>query len=367
MAVISFGSSITLAQFAEAIIAVGQDVTLVGQGQPGIGKSSVCHLLRERLPESEVVYIDCALLDVGDLTMPYVTDEGGVKVLKFAANSRFGFHLDKPVCVGLDELGKAPKVVINALLTLLLEHRIGDFHLPVGSRVFATTNLASDGVGDYLQGHARNRVCMVHISNPHFGFAADGSLVPGGWAEWAMDNDVDPLVISYVKQNPQLFASYLDPVEQDNPYIWNPVRAGSAACVTPRSLEKASHIIKRREVLRDAPTLALLAGTIGEAGARDMQAFFTLVDKLPTWPQIVTQPGDAPVPDDAAARCHIVCTALQRIDDKTTAPFIEYLKRLDKEWQAMFIGSALKSKAKVGVVSKNRAFVDLARANQWMV
>jgi hypothetical protein len=91
------------------------------------------------------------------------------------------------------------------------------------------------------------------------------------------------------------------------------------AFVTPRSLEKASHISKKRSVLGDAVTINMLAGTIGDTAARDMQAFFTVVDKLPTWESIVADPLNARVPGDAdaVAKCILVFSALSRVDKST--------------------------------------------------
>ena len=58
MATISFGSSLSLREFADAIATVGQDVTIIGQGEPGIGKSAVLKMLAGRFPEHEIAYID---------------------------------------------------------------------------------------------------------------------------------------------------------------------------------------------------------------------------------------------------------------------------------------------------------------------
>ena len=158
---IQFGSTLSLKEFANAVATVGTEVTIIGQGEPGIGKSSMLKVLAERLPNYETAYIDCTLLDLGDFALPYtevvggvgvlqdngVQVSGGLKVTKFAPNARFKFQSDKPVIVMLDEIGKAMKSVKNVLLTLMLEKRIGDVKLPEGSIVFGTTNLATDGVG----------------------------------------------------------------------------------------------------------------------------------------------------------------------------------------------------------------------------
>ena len=66
MSKINFGSSVTLKQFADAIVTVGKDVTIIGQGEMGIGKSSVLKAVAKQLPNYNMAYIDCTLLDLGD-------------------------------------------------------------------------------------------------------------------------------------------------------------------------------------------------------------------------------------------------------------------------------------------------------------
>jgi len=356
MSVINFGHSVSLSEFAKGIGVVGQGVTIIGQGEPGIGKSATLKLLQQTYPEYEIAYIDCTLLDLGDFALPFTTEESSMRVTRFAPNARFKMHMGKPVIVMLDEIGKAMKAVKNVLLTLMLEHRIGDNHLPAGSIVFGTTNLLSDGVGDMLEAHARNRVALVTVRKPD----ADE------WIDWAIGNDIAPEVIAWVKQFPHALASYTDASQKDNPYIFNPTRAGMGAVVTPRSLEKASHISKRRGELGDALTISLLTGTIGESASRDMQAFFTVVDKLPTWDAILNSPTTAKLPDDTVARCILVFSAITRVEKESLAKWMQYLQRMDKEWQALFCTSVMKSPSKQAFCVMNKEFKEWALANQWL-
>jgi len=368
MSAINFGQSVSLKEFALGIGTVGKDVTVIGQGEPGIGKSAMLKVLQATYPDYEVAYIDCTLLDLGDFALPYteeiktqVRSNGDIvqesfKVTKFAPNARFKMHTGKPVIVMLDEIGKAMKSVKNVLLTLMLEQRIGDHHLPKGSIVFGTTNLLTDGVGDMLEAHARNRVCFVTVRKPD----ADE------WIEWALSNDIAPEVIAWVKQFPHALASYTEGNQKDNAYIFNPTRAGMGAVVTPRSLEKASHIAKRRNELGDALTISMLTGTIGESASRDMQAFFTVVDKLPTWEAILASPNTAKLPNDAVAKCILVFGAITRVQKETLSKWMEYVKRMDMEWQALFATSVMKSPEKQAFCVSNADFKNWALSNQWL-
>ena len=366
MATINLGSSVTLAQFANAIATVGDQVTIIGQGEPGIGKSAMLKVLAKRFPEYATAYIDCTLLDLGDFALPYTVEENGIRVTRFAPNARFQLQSDKPVIVMLDEIGKAMKAVKNVLLTLMNEYRIGDMTLPKGSIVFGTTNLSTDGVGDSLEAHARNRVCFTTVRKPHAGFNVDGSLDPDSWGAWAIENDIEPIVLAWVKQNPHCLESYTDPAQVENGLIYQPTKPQSAF-VTPRSLEKASHIVKQRHTLGDLVTQSLLAGTVGDTAAAQMQAFFTVVDKLPTWESIVADPKGAKVPGttDVIAKCMVVFSALTRVDEKSIDAWIDYAERLDLEWQAMFAKSAMRSSTKQSILTRNTKFKQWAIKNQW--
>lgn len=360
MSALNFGHTVSLREFARAIATVGDKVTIIGQGEMGIGKSSTRSILAQEFPHHESACIDCTLLDHGDFALPYteevVINDNKMRVTKFAPNARFKLHTGKPVIIMLDEIGKAMKSVKNVLLTLMLEHRIGDQYLPKGSIVFGTTNLMSDGVGDSLEAHARNRVGLVTVRKPD----ADE------WIEWAINNDISPEVIAWVKQFPHALASYTDPSQRDNPYIFNPQRAGIGAVVTPRSLEKASDVAKQRATLGDALTISMLTGVIGESAARDMQAFFTVVDKLPTWESIIRDPVKAKMPEDAVARCILVFSAIARVEKDTLPKWMEYVDRMDKEWQALFATSVMKSPVKQAFCVMNKEFKSWALANQWL-
>jgi hypothetical protein len=119
--------------------------------------------------------------------------------------------------------------------------------------------------------------------------------------------------------------------------------------------------------LGDLVTQTLLAGTVGDQAAKEMQAFFTVVDKLPTWDAIVADPKNAKLPgqNDVIAKCMIVFSALTRVDDKSIDAWIDYAERLDLEWQAMFAKSGMKSSTKQSILTRNTKFKQWAIKNQW--
>lgn len=342
-------TQVSLNHAANLVRTCGTTNTFIFQGEPGIGKSAMLNQLAGDTG-LEPRYIDCALLDLGDLQMPKVTDS-----VEFVPNKLFTGNT--PLMLMLDEIGKAMRPVQNALLTLLLEHRIGNYKLPEGSVVFGTTNLATDGVGDMLQAHARNRVTFLTVRKPD----ADE------WVEWGINNDVDPAVMAWVKEYPHCLSSYADDPEGlvDNPYIFNP-RRQQAAFVTPRSLAHASHIIKQRPNLPDDVLISALSGTIGESAARDMQAFLSVADALPPFNAIIEKPETIQVPDSPIACVILALGAVTRLTQENIDPWMVYLKRLPREVQFMFAQNAMRSRA-AGMVVRSTEYTNWSRENSWAV
>lgn len=341
--------SINLNQAATLIRNVGTTNTLLLRGQPGIGKSSILQTLERELPDYQICYIDVANLDLGDLGMPVIDKD--TMVTNYAPNARFGVGKGQthPVVLMLDELGKASRPVLNMLLPVILEGRIGDVPLPTGSIVFGTTNLDTDGVGDNIPAHAFNRMTVVTVANP----SADQ------WIDWASGHNVAPEVMAFAKQYPQVFDCYADLDKKDkNPYIFNPMTGNVRAFCSPRSLVKASNIVKQRSVLGTS-LIPALAGTVGEAAARDMEALVNLADQLPLFENIVKAPTKTKVPDSVGALFILAFMLAGRVDADNLDPVMEYAERMaDQSFEAhaLFVTSLASNRAKVGMACKNRKF-----------
>lgn len=341
--------TVNLKEARDLIRTCGTTNTFIFQGEPGSGKSAMLQPLAEQ-PGLEPRYIDCALLDLGDLQMPRVGD-----AVEFVPNQMFVGS--KPLIVMLDEIGKAMRPVQNALLTLLLEHRIGNHPLPEGSIVFGTTNMTTDGLGDMLQAHAKNRVTFLTVRKPD----ADE------WIAWGMANGIDATVLAWVREYPHCLDGYIDDPDgaEDNPYIFNP-REQQTAFVSPRSLAHASHIIKQRKQFSDELLIAALSGTIGEAAARDMEAFLSVADALPAFKTIVAQPDSAKVPKSPIACVILVLGALTRISTETIDAWMTYLDRLPSEVQMLFATQAMRGSNAL-VFAQSKTFTQWARENSWSV
>ena len=347
--------SVSLQECANLIGAIGSDVTVLAQGEMGIGKSSMLKMLQGKFPEHFVCYGDMTTKDVGDFLVPKIKDINGVEVTSFIPNEEFGFHHNKPIVLMLDEIGKASKGVMNACLRLMLERKLGTYALPEGSIVFATTNLASEGIGDMLPPHARNRMSVVKVRKP----SADE------WIEWALDNGIAPEVIMTVKEFPMMLASFEEYTDsKDNEYIYDP-RTPRPSFVTPRSLEKSSSIIKRTQGLSEDVIGCAIKGTIGARACYDMLNIVKLSSDLPSWDSIMDSPEKAQIPESPAAICMLVYSAVQRVEKDTINKWIKYMNRISKEAQGLFATSVMRTQKK-SVVGTSTEFVKWATANNYL-
>jgi len=350
--IINFGKELTIEQAVRLTLAVPENI-MYWVGEPGIGKSSAMALFEDILGDAyNYAYIDCANLDLGDVAIPVPDLKAGVT--RYLPNSRFKLNEGKPVVIMLDEYPKAPKPVQNMLHPLFeaRKRRLGDSFLPEGSIVFITGNHASDGVGDSLLGHTLGRLTKIYI----------GKFIEI-WMQWAADNGVDGAVMAWVDEYPHCFASYRDGDQDDNPYIYNP-RKMQSAYVSPRSLVRASNIVKSRDKFDSDTLIAALSGTIGEAAARDMQAYIEFQDQLPKREQIMKDPKGTSIPKDAGACSVLVYNMIQSVDKESINHYMEYVERMEPEWQSTFCISIAKSSKKQSVAFSSAKFANWVQANE---
>lgn len=338
-------------QTATLIRTCGTTNTFHIQSAPGQGKSSILKVLSRAMPDYQAAYIDANSCDLGDISMPVVDRER--MVTNYAPNARF--HVSKgqtrPVIIMLDELPKASRPVLNMFLPLILERRIGDVPLPTGSIVFSTGNLATDGVGDALPSHFWNRVSVLDYANP----------TCDEWLGWAANNNVAPEVMAFARDYPQVFERYDMLDDKDtNPYIFNPMTGNTKAFCSPRSLEKASYLVGQRDVIGDA-LLPALAGTVGEAAARDLEANVMLADEMPRFTAIMADPLACKLPGGVGAYFLMAFSLSARATPENLSAIMTYVGRFESfEASTLFLTQLASNKAKVGFACKNAAFTRAA-------
>ena len=344
---------LSASQVVSLIAAVGDKRTVIVEGENGIGKTALFHMLR-KLPKFAdhiaVQPIDCTQLSDGSVCMPDLDRENGVS--RELPNERFGVSAfnqlgvnnSKPILVGLDEIAKAPQFIKNVLAPIIYERRVGNLSMPEGSVVVCFTNLSIEGLGDSIQAHLRNRLVFVKMRKP----SADE------WVKWATDNGVNPMIIAFVSNEPRVMQSFLDyekggmfegkDLSKDNGFIFNP-KSMQLAYATPRSLVAASDILDAGLGVLDDDTLeAALKGTVGATTAEALSSFIRFGREICEYSRVIKTPDTAPLSDNPTAQLIQVFQFVTRVADRTEAEaIVKYVWRMRAEMQSIFCNTVATS------------------------
>lgn len=324
------------------ICATGQRVTYCLRGPIGSGKTALRDMFTERnaktasgLEYQAHIYFDCNTKDVGDVSVPMVTQitesEGGVHIVRSALHEELGLHFDGPITVCIDEIGKALPPVRNQLTRLCNERKLGNGVMHPESIVFATTNLAGENVGDSFLDHQLDRINFIPFRKPN----------NIEWITWGINHNINDHVLGFAKDKPELFQTFTDVKDpDDNPYIHHPQAVNREAFWTPRSGARGAFIVDQRNLITDRELQAALAGEWGAPAAADFMASLHLRDKMPSMDEIADNPTTCPIPDNDAACCSVIYRSLRNMSREFIDPWMTYLKRMPHGMQALFVSSA---------------------------
>lgn len=347
---ISEENALPLEAIANDIMNLGDAITAIVQGHMGTGKSTLLKMLAKLLPNHIPVMFDCTTKDMGDLLIPNLMEVSSTGVVKFAPNSELGVQHRKPIILCIDEIGKALPPVQRALNAVALERKIGEWALEKGSIVFATTNLGSESVGDLMLAHSRNRYAIIRSRKP----------TNREWLEnFAIPNKLDPVVLGWVNDMPELFQSFENVKNpDDNPYIYHPSALARDGVVTPRSLEMASNIMAKRDRISAQSLKTWLIGAIGLSAADSLVSFMNMGLSLPTIDDIKRDPHNAPVPS-VAGQVMITYRTLTQIERPWVDEWFTYMQRLHLPMQSLFMQTVVKeSYPKTQYLTGNKFFAE---------
>ena len=338
MSKVNFSLTTSIDETKQLIKSIGTTNTVVVVSEPGVGKSTILEMLKAEMGEDEYdyIYVDCPVKDMMDIaaSIPNHTS----KTLEYYVSSLFKMGNGKKKVIMLDEFMKSPKLMQIIYTRLMLERSVGDEQLPEGSYVFATSNNASDGVGDGMLAHVGNRVCLVNMRKPNH----------DEWNTWASANGIARPIRAWAAMNTKAFKSYLDPDQQDNPYIFKP-SSTNKSFVSPRSLAKCSPIVEKRSEFSENALTVALAGTAGEAFAKSIAAFISLEGRLTKYEDIIKNPKTISVPDNVSALVMMLFEAIDKLDTQDTLnKYMDFVNRIpQEEIQSIFFTMMMRAKPKL--------------------
>jgi MoxR-like ATPase len=277
-------------------------------GGPGLGKSDIVRLVaRERRVALQDVR--ALLLDPVDLRgLPYLSADQQSKWATPDFLPREGEGI-----LFLDELNAAPPMVQASCYQLVLDRKLGEYTLPDGWAIVAAGNREGDrAVTTRMPTPLRNRFT-------HLNFEVDMQE----WCEWAIDADIRPEVIAFIRFKPDLLSQF----DRDE-----------NAFPSPRSWSFVSRILDQPSSL--AIEHELIAGTVGAGAATEFTAFLTTFRNLPNIDSILLNPEQELVPSDAAAQFAVASALSYRATDTNFDRVCKYLKRMPTEFSVLCVHDA---------------------------
>src|SRR5246127_2880392 len=230
---------------------IGQRVPLHIWGACGVGKSQIVAQVASDLGW-QFLDIRAVQLDPVDLRgLPRISaDQAEWVPPKFLPTSGKGILF-------LDELTAAPQMTQAGCYQLVLDRKLGEYHLPEGWVVVAAGNPASErGVHFSMPRPLRNR--FVHLNlEPDF----------DDWCQWAVRSGLRPEIIAFLRFKPALLH---DANATSDVNAWP----------TPRSWEMASNVLTGFAPRQKSGFFAgateieaqLLEGTVGPAATTELVA-----------------------------------------------------------------------------------------------
>lgn len=281
----------------ESVIKNPQAPAIYLWGPPGIGKSSVCRQVAERL---EIGFVDMrlALMDPTDLRGIPVPDGNTARWL---APSALPQDKESSGLLLLDELNLAPHLVQSSAYQLVLDRCIGEYELPAGWRIVAGGNRREHGARTYdMAAPLRNR--FVHIN---FEQNLDD------WMEWAIANKVADDVVAFIAFKNELLFKFDANQHED-------------AFPTPRSWEFVSRMLMQDDNPMPPELMQeVMRGTVGEGASIEFFAFLQLKEELPHVEEILE--GNNYKPNRIDMACALAVSLASRVEtEKHFERMLEY-------------------------------------------
>lgn len=216
-----------------------------------------------------------------------------------------------------DEFAQMSMMQKNIMAQLIQERRLGEHHLAAFSTLALAGNRAADRAGVQPDPtHVTDRVFIINVM-------ADRE----DWEVWALQNEIRPEIISYLKFRPHFFSNF-DPAAKKN--------------ATPRGWAKVSTFLHMN--LPPHIELAAIQGQVGPGPAADFMGYLKVYRDLPDIDMIIADPKRGMVPDVKKQPdvVYAVCGALSsKATTKNIGNIIQYSERLPGEFSVMLIKDAL--------------------------
>ncbi len=314
-------------------------------GAPGVGKSQGIRQVAQTIEENtdkKVVVSDVRLLLFNPIDLRGIPTANAEKTLAVWLKPKI-FQMDESEDVVnilfLDEISAAPPSVQAAAYQITLDRTVGEHKLPENCIVIAAGNRVTDNSVAYNMPKAlANRLLHINV-NADF----------DSWKKWAYSNNLHPLVIGFLEQNPSLLVESFVDKENTN------------AFATPRTWEMVSNILN--DVSEDVKVVfPLVKGCVGGNCAYAFRSFAEIYSKIPSVQDVCDgKIVGVPVSAEAiyATISALTSYLLEHHSDSEINGAITYIRRIkNEEFQLLFLENLInvRNTGFAKAVSKNANF-----------
>jgi hypothetical protein len=311
-----------------------KNIPLYLHSAPGIGKSDI---MRQLAAEDKSGFKD---IRVGtmlpeDLTGIPVPDlEKRVAVWLRATFWPEEGRDGKRGIIAFDELSDASRQLQSCIYRVVLDRQIGDYKLPDGWWPMAAGNRREDrAAAQSISTALANRFAHVHVR-------ADAEC----WCSWANVNDIDPMLIGFIKFRPNMLHSMEG--------------ADLLAFPSPRSWARASKVFDAPEGLR----FKLVSANVGEGAAIEVETYFKVLD-LPDFEDIIRDPAHTQIPEEPASRYALSSMLARNVNRDNFPQVFKYIMRdnFGADFGTVVVLDATKRDASL---CDTKTFVEWAKKNK---
>ena len=227
-------------------------------GPPGIGKSDIVHQIADTI-NAHVIDIRLSLWEPTDIKgIPYFDSNANKMVWGAPAElpdtEMASQH--EAIVLFLDEMNSAAPAVQAAAYQLILNRKVGQYHLPDNVYIVAAGNREADkGVTYRMPAPLANR--FVHL---------EMRVDFDDWFQWAVNNNIHKDVVGFLT------------FSKKDLYDFDP-KSPSRSFATPRSWSFVSELIE--DELDENTTTDLVSGSVGEGLAVKFMAHRKVAASMP--------------------------------------------------------------------------------------
>ena len=303
--------------------------TICIEGSPGGGKTTIVHQVAEDLGVPCIErHMPTMLVEDFGILFPNGDDQLHYKLPDWFPVK--GKAPEQGILL-FDDRNQANADLQKVLANICQARTLHGVAMPDGWQVISTGNRQADRAGaNRVLGHLRNRETVYEL---------DTHL--DDWTTWAIDNDVKPELVSFIRFRPALLHDY-DPQRDQN--------------ATPRSwVEGVSDVLGT--VPADAE-FESFKGAVGEGAAAEFVGFLRIFRKLPNPDAVLMNPTTSDVPTDPATLYALIGAIAERATESNFERVCTYAERMPADFSVLTVSYASRKKPEL---ANTQAF------NKWVV